>query len=200
MGCGSSTEAQDPEAKTRVLHRKPNWKKIQAALVVDRTEESKAKRADIFKRFDVNGNGYLSLAEVDKGLRDILNLDDIFDAKPVIIRAFNAAKGLGTKEGVESKGNDYVTQPEFRMLLVYLSEYMKIWEIFATADDSDDRRLNKQEFAKTFDALKRWAPDHTLDQCWTEINTSGSLILFTEFAEWAINKQLHTIVENAHDQ
>ena len=37
---------------------------------------------------DVNGNGYLSLAEVDKGLRDVLALDEVFDCKPAIMRAF----------------------------------------------------------------------------------------------------------------
>jgi hypothetical protein len=35
----------------------------------------------MFKSFDPNGNGYLSLAEVDKGLRDILKIDELFDAK-----------------------------------------------------------------------------------------------------------------------
>ena len=43
---------------------------------------------------DINGNGFLSLAEVDKGLRDVLKTDDIFDCKPCIIRAFNASKNI----------------------------------------------------------------------------------------------------------
>tara|TARA_B110000285_G_C14641266_1_gene387714 strand:- start:276 stop:422 length:147 start_codon:yes stop_codon:yes gene_type:complete len=41
---------------------------------------------------DVNGNGYLSLAEVDKGMRDVLVSDQLFDAKPAIMRAFQYAK------------------------------------------------------------------------------------------------------------
>ena len=41
---------------------------------------------------DMNQNGYLSLAEVDKGIRDVLKCDEIFSAKPVIIWAFNKAK------------------------------------------------------------------------------------------------------------
>ena len=39
----------------------------------------------MFKLFDPNGNGYLSLAEVDKGIRDILRIDEMFDAKPAIM-------------------------------------------------------------------------------------------------------------------
>ncbi len=41
-----------------------------------------------FNIFIQNGNGYLSLAEVDKGLRDVLNCEELFDAKPAIMRAF----------------------------------------------------------------------------------------------------------------
>jgi hypothetical protein len=38
----------------------------------------------MFKMFDPNNNGYLSLAEVDKGIRDVLCIDEMFDAKPAI--------------------------------------------------------------------------------------------------------------------
>jgi hypothetical protein len=42
----------------------------------------------MFNLFDPNSNGYISLAEVDKGIRDILAIDSIFNAKPAIMRAF----------------------------------------------------------------------------------------------------------------
>jgi len=32
----------------------------------------------MFKQFDPNGNGYLSLAEVDKGILDILKIESLF--------------------------------------------------------------------------------------------------------------------------
>lgn len=40
--------------------------------------EDIARRKVIFRDFDVNGNNYLSLAEIDKGIRDILNLPELF--------------------------------------------------------------------------------------------------------------------------
>ena len=40
----------------------------------------------------MNGNGYISLAEIDKGMRDVVVLPNLFAAKPVIMRAFMAAK------------------------------------------------------------------------------------------------------------
>jgi hypothetical protein len=46
----------------------------------------------MWQGFDVNGNGYLSLAEVDKGMRDVVQLPALFALKPVLMRAFQAAK------------------------------------------------------------------------------------------------------------
>jgi hypothetical protein len=40
----------------------------------------------------MNNNGYLSLAEIDKGIRDVLELPELFEQKPVIIRAYEASK------------------------------------------------------------------------------------------------------------
>ena len=41
-----------------------DWTSINEKLPYQRTEEQKAKRRELFKQFDPNGNGYLSLAEV----------------------------------------------------------------------------------------------------------------------------------------
>ena len=57
--------------------------------------EARDARKKMFGRFDFNGNGYLSLAEVDKAIRDELNQPQLFSSKPVLMRAFQAAKGSG---------------------------------------------------------------------------------------------------------
>ena len=43
-----------------------DWESINAKLPFQRTDEEKAKRRELFKQFDPNSNGYLSLAEVRK--------------------------------------------------------------------------------------------------------------------------------------
>jgi len=48
----------------------------------------------MFKEMDPNGNGYLSLAELDKGILD-LGLTGLFNCKPAIMRAFKLAKNYG---------------------------------------------------------------------------------------------------------
>ena len=43
-----------------------DWETINAKLPYERNDESKEKRRELFKQFDPNSNGYLSLAEVRK--------------------------------------------------------------------------------------------------------------------------------------
>ena len=42
-----------------------DWESINEKLPYQRTPEEKAKRRELFDQFDPNGNGYLSLAEVN---------------------------------------------------------------------------------------------------------------------------------------
>ena len=46
-----------------------NWAEINQKLPT--SKEEKPQRIQLWNRMDVNGNGYLSLAEIDKALRDI---------------------------------------------------------------------------------------------------------------------------------
>lgn len=56
------------------------------------------------------------MAEIDRGMEIIL--PKIFKIKPIIMRAFQAAK---TFEKAENKvDNDYITRGEFRILLKYI--------------------------------------------------------------------------------
>ena len=95
-------------------------RELAAKLPTGKSESDKALRNKIFQQFDPNGNGFLSLAEVDKGVHDVLGLDvraafacgvcfdswlmnlsggsgmdqELFKCKPAIMRAFQAAKGV----------------------------------------------------------------------------------------------------------
>ncbi len=66
------------------------------------------RRKAIFRDFDVNNNNYLSLSEIDKGIRDVLNLPELFEAKPVIEQAYQASKNK--IKGKSSFGEDYVSR------------------------------------------------------------------------------------------
>lgn len=71
---------------------KIDWDKIRSKLPTEKTAEDKAKRKKLFSQFDPNGNNYLSLAEVTKGCEEVLELPELYENKPVMMRAFQAAK------------------------------------------------------------------------------------------------------------
>ncbi|KAI1338001.1 flagellar calcium-binding protein-like protein TB-44A [Xylariaceae sp. FL0016] len=167
-----------------------NWDKVNSQLPYEKDPAAKAQRDDLWNRIDVNGNGYLSLAEVDKGIRDELALTSLYDAKPAIMRAFQAAKrAVKTKS---PRGGDYVERPEFRLLLLYLREYFELFRAFERVDTGDDRRVDFQEFVKARPLVEKWVgplPDYEDEFAKIDKNGGGQ-VLFDEFAEWAIAKKL----------
>ena len=87
-----------------------DWNELSAKLPTEKTDEQKEKRKELWSGIDENGSGFASLAEIDKGVRDVLGFDDVFDAKPAIMRAFQSAKNYG-KESEDSKGAEYIEFP-----------------------------------------------------------------------------------------
>ena len=172
-----------------------NWDAIRARLPpTDKKDPaSVARRHEIFKLFDPNGNGILSLAEVDKGCRDVLQLYEVFDCKPVIMRAFQAAKSANDKKNkAGSHRPDFIEFNEFRLLSVYLRQYFELWQMFDEIDSSDDRRITPNEFRRAAPRLTAWGIKVTdPDASFREIDTNGGgVILFDEFADWALRKGL----------
>ena len=167
-----------------------NWAEIREKLPFERDSASFEKRNQIWRGIDVNGNGYLSLAEVDKGLRDILGLDQVFNCKPAIMRAFQASKNaVKTKS---KHGPDYVERPEFRLLLQYLQQYFEYFQAFALLDANNDRRIELGEFMSSLPIIEKWVGklgDPSAEFKKIDKN-QGGYILFDEFCEWAIKKNL----------
>ena len=71
-----------------------DWAGLTAKLPIGRDAETKRVRKELFHRWDVNGNGVLSLMEVDTALKAVMGLDELFAAKPVVMRAFQAARDM----------------------------------------------------------------------------------------------------------
>ena len=167
-----------------------DWKSLLEKLPVQKTSSDRAKRREIWKSMDMNGNGFISLAEFDRGIRDVLNIPEIFKQKKVIIRAFTSAKNK--IKGKAKQSGDYVEWLEFRYILIYLRQYLEYYAMFCRMDTSDDFKINFDEFKKGIPMMEKCGvkiknPKDEFEKI--DKNKSGN-IMFDEFAEFAIKKNL----------
>ena len=152
---------------------------LSAKLPTARDPETTEKRKKLFKSADVNGNGFLSQAEVDKAVGQAIGSEYLFSAKPVITRAFAAAK-----DASQGRNQDYVEKSEFRLLLVYLRQYFELYVAYNRLDSSDDRRLSLPEFRAGVKLLATWGIDLAeaeVDAEFARIDKNGGgIVLFDE--------------------
>jgi len=129
---------------------------------------------------------------VDKGVRDVIQLDQVFDCKPVTMRAFQAAKNYGGD--TQGYGPDYIDKKEFRILLQYIRSYFEVFEMFQILDVNSDRKVSLEEFTMAATSLADWGLQCNpgdLPAIFQQIDVSGGgQILFVEFADWAIAQKL----------
>ena len=71
-----------------------DWEKINQNLPYARTPAGLRRRRGLWRALDVNDNGFLSLAEVTRGVRDVLALEEIFHCRPAINFAFHHCRDI----------------------------------------------------------------------------------------------------------
>ena len=135
-------------------------------------------RKALFNRLDPNGNGMVSLAELDKG---VMELWPQFDNKPAIMRAYKAA---------DINGSGWIGKHEFEFFLKYLVNYNKVWSTFSAVDTSKDRRISWDEYLK---AASRLEPNKAEEQHRATFQqmdkNGGGYVLFDEFCEFVAKKK-----------
>ena len=71
-----------------------DWEKINRNLPYGRTPGELRRRRGLWRALDVNDNGFLSLAEVTRGVRDVLALEEIFRCRPAVNAAFHHCRDI----------------------------------------------------------------------------------------------------------
>eukprot|EP00325_Prymnesiales_sp_UTEX-LB-985_P032856 CAMPEP_0174738528 /NCGR_PEP_ID=MMETSP1094-20130205/70109_1 /TAXON_ID=156173 /ORGANISM="Chrysochromulina brevifilum, Strain UTEX LB 985" /LENGTH=273 /DNA_ID=CAMNT_0015941961 /DNA_START=137 /DNA_END=955 /DNA_ORIENTATION=+ len=197
---------QRPPQSAQIIQRKPrppahtgrpdpgelNWAALATRLPLGRDERSSEQRRSLFRRFDVNGNGHLSFAEVDKAVRDVLKSNALFNLKPVLMKAFQAARCANGKQ--RGMSGDFVERNEFRLLLRNLRVYFELFRVFSLVDTTDDMSIDRQEFQAGLSALAGLGVQlsaEDADRVFELIDDNHSgLIRFDEFASWIIAQNL----------
>jgi Ca2+-binding EF-hand superfamily protein len=136
-----------------------------------------AEYAAIWERVDYNGNGLLSLAELDKAVVEIWpNLNH----KPAIMRAYKAA---------DKNDDGFIKKNEFRFFVRFIHYYNELWTKFESIDDDGDRRLTKSEFQQAATMVGLDDPDAVFE----EIDSNdGGVVLFDEFCSWMAKRENNT--------
>ena len=173
-----------------VEQRDINWELIRKQLPFERTKAQKELRIQLWKRIDSNHDSHVTLAELDKGLKNVLHCYQVFQCKPVIIKAFTLAKNANTKR--QKHGNYYIDFSEFRLVLLYLRQYFEYFQAFARIDIDDDRQISKNEFMKSIGKIELWTgPIKRPKKEFELLDTNrDDLIDFDEFCVWAVKKNL----------
>ena len=116
----------------------------------------------------------------------------IFDRKPVMLRAWQAAKAQIQSKRKDGVGDDYVEKHEFRILLQFMRQFLEYYQAFDVIDSDDDRRISWSEFVLAVPLLEKWTgPVKDKDKAFHEMDKDKKgLVLFDEFCEWAAKHNL----------
>jgi len=133
----------------------------------------------LWRRIDYNGNGIVSLAEIDKL---VVEAFPELDNKPALMRAYKATTRAG---------DSYVQKHEFIKLLRNLVYFNKLWGEYDMIDADNDRRLTFAEFQKGASRLQiMMSLSDAKDEFDFMDENGGGMILFDEFCKWAAGKKL----------
>lgn len=195
MGSGVSKEnvyktleeeyTKDPEKTAKVVEEcakrvREKKAKEQALLLAKRYEKysrpSSTEVSKTFQALDYNGNGILSLAEIDKYVSERFPK---LDNKPALMRAYKAS---------DVNGDGFITKKEYTHLWSYIELFTQFWHVFEKVDYNSDRRIEKDEFV-TFGRSIFGGTTESLEKLFHETDTDNKgMILFIEFCSLCISR------------
>lgn len=169
------SQSQSRSASQRSTHQSPSAPLRSLAVPTG------DKLKELFQRCDPNGNGMLSLAELDKA---VLEMWPTFNNKPAIMRAYKAA---------DKNRTGFVSKGEFPYFMHYLVHFTNLWVSFATSDKSGDRRVSLQEFLAAAPSFGIKSEAEARSTFAAMDTNHGGYVLFEEFADF----MAHTRAEYA---
>ena len=143
-------------------------------------------RDALFRRMDTNGNGLLSLEDIDTAVK---TLYPQFDHKPALMRAYNAA---------DDRGDGWLGQREFRQLLRYLVYFNQLWDDFEQIDLQDERKITVASFMQGCSAVGLQISAEEAQAQFEEMDTEqAGAVPFDDFCTFCARKHLSKFDQDA---
>ena len=150
---------------------------------------TKQKRDKLFRRMDFNGNGALSLAEIDKA---VVELWPRLNHKKPLMRAYKAA---------DVSGDQVIGRREFRLLLKYLVYFNNLWAKFEEIDRDHDGRLSLAEFKDASKTLNIPIANWKAEEDFASMDENGGgVVLFDEFCRWCAERHLKSCKSDSDEE
>ena len=159
----------------------PNLKKYNKKFRNLEKEVMDMAKDEFWEILDVNGNGKVSLAEIDKLM--VYSYPKL-NNKKALMRAY---KQTCLMDGGD--GDAWVEPEELPMLLVNLFYFNKLYAAFIDIDRDFDRRLDKKEFYLGAKKLGLKLKRREAEKEFAKMDANGGgVVLFDEFCVWYTGK------------
>lgn len=93
--------------------------------------------SELWKQYDANANGLVSLGEIDRFVCKQYPMYNIDHYKPALVRAYKFA---------DKDNSGLISSDEFRALIRSLSFFQDLWTKFQEIDSDNDRSISLDEF------------------------------------------------------
>lgn len=155
--------------------------------IVDADGDGKFNKKEldaVWRTFDFNGNGKLSLAEIDKAIKQ--SFPQFGGDARALQRAYRAA---------DRDGSDYITRKEFGQLIQQLDRMQRYSRLFTVLDKNGDGRISLSEFKEGHKLAGVPMADEPEKEFLKLDSDGGGFILFVEFVEYMVQKKYKTHYE-----
>lgn len=152
-----------------------------------KTCRNREKCKKMWSTLDFNGNGVVSLAEIDKF---VVENYPLLNHKPALMRCYKCT--------MERK-DEFLHRRDFKRFILNVFYFNKLYWLFDECN-GDDRRMTKEEFKHMLQTLSvRMDPSTAAQEFQKMDKNGGGMVLFDEFCHWFAQRSCPDVINSMDD-